>query len=113
MERKTVTRIPALPFGLMYGAISAVIGLIMGIIFALFFSPIFLFATSQPGYTGPSLGPFGLMFGLAAIVIYPIGMFVSGLIIGLIFAAVYNFLAPRIGGIKLYFQAEPQRVSTQ
>jgi ABC-type lipoprotein release transport system permease subunit len=96
----------------MYGAINAVIGLIMGIIFAAFFAPIFLYASGQPSYTGPSLAPFGFIFGVAAIVTFPIGMFVSGLIMGLIFAAVYNFLAPRIGGIKLYFQAEPQPAAT-
>ena len=112
MERKTIARIPAMPFALMYGAISAVIGLIMGIIFAAFFGPIFQFASSQPGYTGPSLTPFALIFGEGAIVTFPIGMFVSGLITGLIFAAVYNFLAPRIGGIKLYFQPEQQSAAT-
>lgn len=113
MERKTIAKIPALPFALMYGAISAVIGLIMGVIFALFFVPIFQFASSQPGYTGPSLSPFAFMFGVGAIVMFPIGMFISGLIMGLIFAAVYNFLAPRIGGIRLYFQTEPQQTATQ
>jgi hypothetical protein len=107
VERKTITRIPAMPFALMYGAISAVIGLIMGIFFAVSFGPIFLLATSQSGYTGPSFTPFAFIFGVGAIVIFPIGMFVSGLITGLIFAAVYNFLAPRIGGIKLYFEEQP------
>lgn len=42
---------------------------------------------------------------------YPIIMFVSGLIQGLIVAVLYNFLAPRIGGIKVYFQEE-SRVPT-
>ena len=79
MERKTVARIAALPFGLMYGAISAVIDLIMGIVFAIFFAPIFLYAGSVPGCTGPSLTGFGFLFGAAAIVIFPIMMFVSGL----------------------------------
>jgi ABC-type lipoprotein release transport system permease subunit len=113
VERKTITRIPAMPFALMYGAINAVIGLVMGVIFALFFVPIFTFASSQPGYTGPSLTAFGFIFGIGAIVTFPIGMFVSGLIMGLIFAGVYNFLAPRIGGIILYFQTEPKPVATQ
>jgi hypothetical protein len=35
MEGKTVMRIPAMPFALMLGAISAVIGLIVGVIMAI------------------------------------------------------------------------------
>jgi len=88
----------------MFGAISAIIGVIIGIIFTVIFSPIFSYTTSMPNYAGPSLGVFGFLFGVSAIVIFPIAMFVAGLIQGLIFAVVYNFLAPRIGGIILYFQ---------
>jgi len=113
MERKTIARIAVLPFGLMYGAISAIIGLIIGIIFAAFLAPIFFYTTSATGYPGPSLSVFGFLFGVGAIVLFPIGMFASGLIEGMIFAVLYNFLAPRIGGIRLYFQEEPQPTATQ
>jgi ABC-type lipoprotein release transport system permease subunit len=113
MERKTIARIAVLPFGLMYGAISAVIGVIIGIIFAVIFTPMFYYTTSLPNYTGPSLSFFGFLFGIGAIVIFPIVMFVSGLIQGLIMAVLYNFLAPRIGGIKLYFREEPRPATTQ
>jgi hypothetical protein len=106
VERKTITRIPAMPLALMSGVISAVVGVIEGAIFAVSFGSFFSFVTSQPGYTGPSLGPFAWIFGVSAIVTFPVGGFISGLIFGLIFAALYNFLAPRIGGIKLYFQEE-------
>ena len=113
MEGKTVIRIPALPFGLMYGAVSAVIGLIVGIIFATFWTSIFSFMTSVPGYSGPSWTGLGFLFGVGAIVMFPIIMFVSGLIQGLLIAVLYNFLAPRIGGIKLYFQEEPRPTTPQ
>lgn len=36
----------------------------------------------------------------------PIIGFVGGLIQGAIFAALYNFLAPRMGGIRLRFKEE-------
>ncbi|MCJ7634438.1 hypothetical protein MUP77_18855 [Candidatus Bathyarchaeota archaeon] len=111
MEGKTVVRIPAMPFALMLGAISAVIGLIVGVIMAILWTSIFSFASSIPGYTGPPLTGFGIFFGVGAIVMFPIIMFVSGLIQGLIVAVLYNFLAPRIGGIKVYFQEE-SRVPT-
>jgi hypothetical protein len=43
---------------------------------------------------------------VAAIVIMPILTFALGFIQGIIFAGLYNFLAPRIGGIKLNFEEE-------
>ena len=113
MEKKTIIRIPALPFALMYGAISAVIGLIIGIFSAIFWNSIFSFMSSMPTYTPPSWTGFGLLFGTTAVVFFPIMMFAFGLLQGLIFAVLYNFLAPRIGGIKLYFEAEPHPVTTQ
>ena len=113
MEGKTVIRISAIPFALMYGAVSAVIGLIIGIFFAIFWTPIFSSMNSMPGYTGLPWGYFGILFGVGAIVIFPIMMFASGLIQGLIIAVLYNFLAPRIGGIKLYFQEETRSPTPQ
>jgi uncharacterized membrane protein YkgB len=113
MEGKTVIRIPAMPFALMYGAVSAVIGLIVGVFMAIFWTSIFSFTTSIPGYTGPSWTGFGILFGVGAIVLFPIIMFVSGLIQGLIIAVLYNFLAPRIGGIRLYFQEDTRSPTPQ
>jgi ABC-type lipoprotein release transport system permease subunit len=113
MEGKTVIRIPALPFGLMYGAISAVIGLIIGIFLAIFWTSLFSFMGSAQGYTPTFWNGFGLIFGLGAIVMFPTIMFVSGLVQGLIIAVLYNFLAPRIGGIKLYFQEELKAATPQ
>jgi ABC-type lipoprotein release transport system permease subunit len=107
MEPKTIARIAVLPFGLMLGAISAVIGVIVGVIFAVVFTPLYFYTPTIPGYTGPTLPTlpiFGFLFGIGAVVIFPIAMFVTGLVQGLIFAAVYNFLVPRIGGIILYFR---------
>jgi cell shape-determining protein MreD len=103
MEEKTIQNIPAVPFALMMGAILAVIGLIMGIIFALVFGSIISMVPTTAGidFTG-----FGVLFGLGAIIIMPIGGFIGGLIEGLIIAVIYNILAPRIGGIRLRFKEE-------
>ena len=61
-----------------------------------------------PHTTGASssLGIFGLLFGIESIMITPIIGFVGGLIQGVIVAALYNFLAPRMGGIKLRFKED-------
>jgi uncharacterized membrane protein YkgB len=106
MEGKTVIRISAMPFALMYGAVSAVIGLIAGVFMAIFWTSMFSFTTSIPNYTGPSLTGFGVLFGVGAIVFFPILMFAFGLIQGLIIAALYNFLAPRIGGVRIFFRED-------
>jgi hypothetical protein len=100
---KTINRIPAMPLALMLGTIGAVFGLIGGFIAAAFWATIFQVATSSPSYTGPSLSYFGIFFGIGALITAPIAGFVSGLLQGLIVAVLYNWLAPRIGGIKLQF----------
>lgn len=103
MEEKTIQAIPAVPFAVMLGAISAVIGLIVGIIYAVAFGAIM---SMIPTIEGINLGGLGVLFGLGAIIIMPIICFIVGLIEGLIIAVIYNFLAPRIGGIKLRFKEE-------
>jgi hypothetical protein len=106
---KTIQKIPVLPFALMLGCIGAVIGIIVGIFYAVVFGALFsAFLSNIPASTGymPNSGIFGLFFGLAAVVIMPITMFVGGLIQGALIAFVYNFLAPRIGGIKLQFKED-------
>jgi hypothetical protein len=103
MEERTIRAIPPMPFAVMMGAILAVIGLIVGIIYAIIGAAITSMLSSG---TGVDLGEFGILFGLGAIIIMPIACFIGGLIEGLIIAVIYNFLAPRIGGIKLRFEVE-------
>jgi hypothetical protein len=111
MEEKTIQSVQVMPFALMSACISAVIGLITGIIYAATFGTIFTYITSTMPTTSTTPSPinFGLLsaiLGVGAVVIMPIVFFVIGLIQGLIIAAVYNFLAPRIGGIKVRFKEE-------
>lgn len=107
MEEKTIRAIPPMPFAVMMGAISAVIGLIVGIISAIIGAAITSMVSSMASSTtSVDLGAFGIIFGLGAIIIMPIACFIGGLIEGLIIAVIYNFLAPRIGGIKLRFEEQ-------
>jgi uncharacterized membrane protein len=103
MEEKTITRIPAMPLALMLGTIGAVFGLIGGLIAAASWTAIMSTITSMPNYQGPTAPFLGVFFGIGAIILFPIMGFISGLVQGLIVAVVYNFLAPKIGGIKLQF----------
>ena len=104
METKTISSVPVVPFALMFGVISAVIGLLTGIIFALFFGT--MPAVIPPTSEVIALGWFRVLFSLGAIVIMPIMGFAGGFIQGAIYAALYNFLAPKIGGIQLHFKEE-------
>ena len=105
MEEKTIQSVPVMSFALMFACIEAVLGLIIGIFYALVFGALFSTIPST-ATAGINLSWLSLIFGVGAIIVMPILGFIAGLIIGLIIAVVYNFLAPRIGGIKLRFKEE-------
>jgi hypothetical protein len=106
MEERTIQSIPVMPFALMYACISAAIGFAIGIFYALIFGAVF---ASIPSSTtaGFDLSWLGLFFGVGSVIIMPIISFIGGLIFSAILALVYNFLAPRIGGVKVRFKEQP------
>ena len=55
---------------------------------------------------GIDIGWLGLFFGVGSVIVMPILLFVTGLITAAITAILYNFLAPRIGGVKVRFKEE-------
>jgi hypothetical protein len=113
MEEKTIARIPAIPLGLMLGAIGAAISLVFGAVFAVAWGSFISWVTSLPNYQGPPLTGFGFIFGIGAVVTFPIMGFIGGFLQGLIFAVLYNFLAPRIGGIQVRFEQESRPIAPQ
>jgi len=104
MDERTIQSIPVMPFALMYGCISAVIGFFIGIFYALLFGAIF--ASVPYSTTGINLGWLSLFVGVGSVILMPIISFVTGLIMAAIVALLYNFLAPRIGGVKVRFKEE-------
>jgi len=108
LNERTIESIPVMPVALMLGCISAIIGLIVGIFYAVVFGAIFSAIPSTVPSTGLDLSFLRVLFGVGAIILGPILGFIGGLIQGLVYAALYNFLAPRIGGIKVRFKAENQ-----
>jgi hypothetical protein len=95
MEEKTIKAIPVIPLGLMMGAVSAVLAFIAAILMVLFMMPYLAYTRGFEWI--------GVLGGLWAFIV-PIAVFIVGFIQGLVVAVVYNFLAPRIGGIKLRFE---------
>jgi hypothetical protein len=110
MEEKTIKSVSPVPFGLMMGAITGVIGFIAAILLAVFYLPFILSSSYNPVAGVPGLSGFLAAIGILMVIIIPIIGFVAGFIQGLIYAVVYNFLAPRIGGIKLRFEEASQTV---
>ena len=104
MGEKTIQSVPVLPFALMLACIGAIVGLIVGVIYAIFFGALLASIPNTTSFS--SLGFLGIIFGVGAIIIMPILGFVGGLIQGAIYAVLYNFLAPRIGGIRLRFKED-------
>lgn len=105
MTEKTIQAVPILPFALMLACIGAVIGLILGAFYAVFFNAFLALipSTAQPTV---NLDLLRLLFGVGALVLMPVLGFAGGLIQGALYAALYNFLAPRIGGIRLRFKED-------
>lgn len=95
--KKEITRIDVGSAALMSGAVMALLSLV----FILFFFLIF----SMP-FANMPLGGYekGIMFGGGAfmLIFVPIIYGVFGIISGALSAVVYNFIAGRIGGVKVY-----------
>ena len=92
-----ITKIGVMPFAKMLAAIYVGIGLLIG----LFVAVLALFGAALPSSGTSFPGLFGLMFGVGAVIFFPIMYGIMGLVIGALMALLYNFIAPKIGGIKL------------
>ena len=90
--------------GAMYGAM----GLIFGGIFALFalVGAGFAGMAAEQGEEVPAF--VGALFGVGAIVVFPLLYGLMGLVTGAIGAALYNFIARMVGGLELEIgEAQP------
>lgn len=109
-EGNEIISIPVVPFSLITAFIEAIWAFIIGLLIAAVLVPLAgMIGTMAPlvanetvtsGVTA-SLGVFGAFGALFLIVGLPIIVFVVGFIGHALFAVFYNFLIPRIGGIKL------------
>jgi len=84
-------------FGLLYTAMGFLIGLI--------FSLVALVGAAAGGLqNGPGRAAFGMLFGVGAVVAFPLLYGVIGFVAGLISAGLYNVLAKFVGGIELHLE---------
>ena len=107
MEAKEIRSIPVVSFALITALVTAIVTLIIGIIEAIIGTAILGTIVSvlpqNATAAASTIEAFSSAAALYLIVVWPILAFI-GTFIGLAVAAIiYNFLAPRIGGIKLKF----------
>jgi hypothetical protein len=89
----------------LYGALSAAFGLLMGVCFALVAMLGGMAGAMRDSGTGiGSSGPFAV-FGVGAIILFPLFYGLLGLLGGAIGAVLYNLFAGMLGGIEL--ETEP------
>ncbi len=93
-----LTRIGVASLGKVLAGIYGFLGLIFGVIFAL---ASLLGAGIASEITGSSEPWLGVVFGIGAVIALPLFYGVLGGLMGLLVAALYNFIARRIGGIEL------------
>jgi hypothetical protein len=108
-------RIGPLSLAKVSAVIYAIIGFIVGCVFAL----ISLIGGAVSQQFGGRGGGFGAIFGVGAVILFPIMYGVFAFIASLISAALYNLLASWVGGVELDFEpktpggtAAPGAVST-
>jgi len=78
--------------------IMAVLYAAIGVLLGALFTFISVIGLAVAGGAGMGIG--GLVFGIGAIIIFPVFYGVMGFVFGALWAFVYNFIASRIGGIK-------------
>jgi hypothetical protein len=124
LEDNQVTQIPIVPFALMIACIGTIWAFIIGLFLAAALAPLFTLisgsipviagaianatnATPTTLPTGALVSAGGVMTSVILIIGMPIAVFIGGFIGTALVALFYNFLIPKVGGIKLNFaQAE-------
>ena len=87
--------------GAMYGAMGLIFGVVFGLLSLLGMGLASQFAADSPEAPPAFLGP---LFGVGAIILFPLLYGVMGLIIGAISAALYNLFARMVGGLEVELQ---------
>ena len=105
-------RLGILSVAMFNGAIGVVIGLIVGLLYAALFMLGGLLGLSVDG-SGAMRGAMAMITGLGVLLVFilPVLYGLTSFVAGAIVAAIFNLVAPRIGGIEMTFDhAEPVTV---
>ncbi len=97
-----IRRVTPLSVAKVAGAIYMLLGLIFGALFSLAALAGSMASLGQDG--GGGTAAFGALFGVGAIILFPILYGALGFVMSLIMAALYNFIAGMVGGIEIDVQ---------
>jgi len=86
----------------------AIMGLIFGLLYAIFVSLTMAIAKTGPVYPGLKFAGVGLVW-VIGIIVFPILYGIIGFIVTIIGTALYNAIAPKIGGIKIELETETRQ----
>ena len=92
----TIKRVAPLSAGKIFGALYAGMGLIVGAFFSLFATVGAFAAPDTEGF-----GPLAMLFGVGAIVLFPVVYGCMGAIASVIGAWLYNVVAGIVGGLEV------------
>ncbi len=96
----TIKHIRVLSLAKMMGSIYGGIGLVIGLLFSFFALLGTAFGSAFQNRGGPE-ALFGVLFGVGAVVIFPVLYGAMGFLGGLLTSAIYNLAARVVGGIEL------------
>ncbi|MGH7564812.1 MAG: hypothetical protein ACREK5_10375 [Gemmatimonadota bacterium] len=100
-----IERIGPVSLAKVMGGIYAVLGFVAGALFTLFA----LVGAAAGAASDPEMAWMAPLFGVAAIVIFPILYGVIAFVMGLVISALYNLIAARVGGIEVTLGEEVSR----
>lgn len=101
--KKEITHLDVMSVAMVYGALLAAVGLVLGLLFLVFGSMMAPFLRDSDDAGMQAMG--GMMGGgLLTVVLFPIMYGILGFVMGAFMAFLYNTVAPRVGGIKLYLR---------
>jgi len=102
MNKLRIKKLGVLSVAKMYGAIMFVVSLLIAIPYGLFIIAFSLIgASGARGDAGFAIGGFGVVGGIAVMIIFPIVYALLGFIGGAIGALLYNLFATFVGGIEI------------
>lgn len=106
-----IRRVGVLSLGKVLGVLYALLGLVFGAITAFFWTMTVLLGVAAGGQdaegTGALVG-FGLLFGVGALILYPVLLGILGFVGGLITALFYNLVARFVGGLEVDLENKRQ-----
>jgi hypothetical protein len=97
----TITRVRPLSVGKIAGLLYALIGLCLGAFISLFALVGGMAAGLARDSEGGPGAAIGMLFGVGAIVIFPIVYGLMGFVMSIIMAFIYNLVAGVVGGIQV------------